>query len=805
MAVNDIENPEEGTPRSRKDIRRERRQMRSINAYRAEMGEKDPYYTRKEIREVGKPFKAQSSTFMTGTKDGTTYNDPSLLDKPDEIKQVEYIKYEPGGYSTNVKPMSKETFEKEKKEGRGAGYKDYDEYLKTVTEKYTVPTTETRATLSLDQYKQIEEGTPNGQALANTLKNTAINDDTKTFEQKKNLVDVANVAGKELETTNEQINQQAKQEINTALGGSGKNVAEVMEKAPTQYDWTLSEGREYTPTSIDDINAQASQAKKKAPQLVIEKLGVQDYYPEIGRDIAVGNFSGSYAGSRTIFSGAGGLLPLGLYDARKRAIAAEIKRKEAIMDQIKEIPDIAKQFKTEFSQIYMNDFLAPWVNAYKDNPDALMSNTDFLKDMAHYKSVAENFLKVDSDLKKFKELVDPKDGKPTAYATPGMLEIAHKFLSGFLPGETKSWLTGKKNISKITETVQAIPNGYNWADDKVKVLLEKGQAEIPIYPKDGVEWNSMTEKDKEQIKKDVNGLVVSLQDGSPDYETYLTSLKKYFYFDFETIADEWIKGNSLNALTPKEKEEYKKSLAIYMLKQMPPASIINKIDTVSNKAAERENAQLDYQASMARIQADKEMFYATYNQHSSLTRSLYEGMKRLGNPSESFAITGGEPTDKDGLKMEWEVWDAKENKYRYVKGSDIMNSEDRYYESQAQSIIPFASSFVPEKTVYVVPTENHMINQGGNYNLSTYGNAYKSMRELADGAKEASAPINVKVRTPYQTAFDKNGKFNDGVIGSADAVIGSKYERIAGRIYSGGGSQKVGGYNFQSTREPVNP
>jgi hypothetical protein len=778
MAVNDIENPEEGTPKSRKDIRRERRQMRAMNDSRPKFrydpeGNKiknNPLYTEQEIRDVGKPFKAQSSTFMTGAVsgkedgDGPTYNDPN---KPAE---------------------------------RTYSYQRSDVINKKGETEEFGPVNVTK-----EQFTEITEGTPNGQALANTLKNNALNNDKLTLDEKQKRIEVGQEAGKELERTDEQINQQAKQEINTVTGGDGKTAAGVMDKAPTQYDWTLSEPAiQYTPTSIDDINAQASQAKKKAPQLVIEKLGVQDYYPEIGRDIAVGNFSGSYAGSRTIFSGAGGLLPLGLYDARKRAIAAEVKRKEAIMDQIKEIPDIAKQFKTEFSQIYMNDFLAPWVNAYKDNPDGLMSNTDFLKDMAHYKSVAENFLKVDSDLKKFKELVNPKDGNPAAYATNGMLEIAHKFLSGFLPGETKSWLTGKKNISKITETVQAIPNGYNWADKKVELLLKEGEAEIPIYPKDGVEWNSMTETDKAKIKNDVNGLVVSLQDGSPDYETYLTSLKKYFHFDFETIADEWIKGNSLNALTPKEKEEYKKSLAIYMLKQMPPDSIINKIDTVSNDAAERENAQLDYQASMARIQADKEMFYATYNQHSSLTRALYEGMERLGSENESIAITGGEPTDKDGLKMEWEVWDAKEKEYRYVKGSEIIKSEDRYYESQAKSILPYALSFVPEKTVYVVPTENNMKKEGTNYNVSTYGNAYKSMRKLEDGSSEAAAPINVKVRTPYQTAF-QNGKFNDGVIGSADAVIGPKFERIAGKIYSGGGTAKVGESSSQYNREPVNP
>jgi hypothetical protein len=243
----------------------------------------------------------------------------------------------------------------------------------------------------------------------------------------------------------------------------------------------------------------------------------------------------------------------------------------------------------------------------------------------------------------------------------------------------------------------------------------------------------------------------------------------------------------------------------YIESQMPKEAFISTITKQVNDYTERRGQDLDYQKAMARIQADKEMFYADFNRHSSLTRGLYEGMKRLGNDSESFAITGGEPSDRDGLKMEWEVWDDQTNSYRYVKGSDIVSSGGRYYESQADAINPLGKSFIPESTVYVVPTENNMIKQGGNYNVSTYGNAYKSMIKLQDGSNEASVPINVKVRTPYQTAFDKNGNFNDGVIGSADAVIGSKYERTAGRIYSGGGTEKVRGSSSQYNREPVNP
>ena len=98
----------------------------------------------------------------------------------------------------------------------------------------------------------------------------------------------------------------------------------------------------------DETIRQAKEEYEEIPTGVIEKLGVQDYYPEIGRDIAVGTFTGSRIGSQTIYSGAGGLLPMGLYDARKRALAETAKKKQAALDKLMTTPDVVPQFNTEY-------------------------------------------------------------------------------------------------------------------------------------------------------------------------------------------------------------------------------------------------------------------------------------------------------------------------------------------------------------------------------------------------------------------------------------------------------------------------
>ena len=685
MAKNKIEGTEEETPKTRKEIRQERRQMRNTNDYRQSLGEKEKYYSKEEIRNVGKPVESQPSTPLSGTMPGvgnssTTYNDPNA---PAE-KEYEYQKT---GLSSRI------------------GNREVVE---------ATPVTK-------EQFVALNADDPNtGEAVKKVLVNNIVSDNTTSLEEKQKLIEATNVVKTEVNKTDQQINDQTNQEVkNTttpisttdpnapALGGSGASVVEVMDKAPAGPEWTsvVPTGQQYQAPSREEIYEQARQAKSKAPSLVVEKLGLQDYYPEAGRNIAVGTFTGSRIGSQTIYSGAGGLLPLGLYDARKRAIATEIKKKEAIMDQLKEIPDIAKQFQPYYSEKFMN-FLSPWMDAFKDKPEELMRNTDFLKGLRQQQAVAENFLKVDTDLKEFEALVNPGDkgaekGGYGAYATPAMLEILHKFKAGMLPGKIEEWFDGTKNISDLTKTVQAMPSGYKWADETVETLLKEGEAEIPIYPKDGVEWNSQIE---EEVKKDVNGLVVSLQDGSPDYETYLTSLKKYFYFDFETMTKEWVKVNSLNALTDTEKKEYERSLSTYMLSKMPPASIVNKVETEANQAAKRTGDQLDYAAKMADISAQNERFRQEMQQTNSITSAQIEAMKKTGLTETALPVANSEITgDANYSNKEYYVWYMRPGgkwEQGWVAGNEVVARSKMYFNSKN------GTEFKPTKEPYYNVNQN---------------------------------------------------------------------------------------------------
>jgi hypothetical protein len=547
MAINDTENPEEeGTPRSKKDIRKERRQMRSVNRERKSMGG-EPLYSKEEIKGVKEPFKAAPGTVVAGS--------PVV---EDTTPDVEYVKYEPGGPGVESK---------------------------TFTATFKGGTAEAEAVTELAKGETTEKS-----AIIEALRKEADKDPNKTFtssvEENKNINAVGetlnneiNKANKEIVNASEDVKQQQAQEN---LPGSGGSIISKLDEIGPNITWDQTyQSQGLIPESKEDIfERAAASARRKAPQLAIERLGVQDYYPEIGRDIAVGTFTGSRIGSQTIYSGAGGVLPLGLYDARKRAIAAEIKRKEALMDELKSVPDIAKQFKPVWTN-YVFDKWSNYLNAYKNNPDGLANDIGFAKTNAQLKAVAENFKDVDVYVDDFKKKLMNNNGEAAAWATPRMLEVAKKFSSGYTPEKLEEYFSGKKNVASLKETVEAIPNGYNHIDKRLNELLkEPNKVKRAVTPKDGVEWTP-------ELKDKINDLSKQVTDGSIDYERYLSIMKEYFDIDFSPMVNEWVDANNLGALSEAERKAYKESLNIYALAQMPKESFIPSFVTVNNDSAER--------------------------------------------------------------------------------------------------------------------------------------------------------------------------------------------------------------------------
>jgi ATPase subunit of ABC transporter with duplicated ATPase domains len=133
--------------------------------------------------------------------------------------------------------------------------------------------------------------------------------------------------------------------------------------------------------------------------------------------VAVGTFTGSRIGSQTIYSGAGVLLPMGLYDARKRALAKAATEKQAAVDKYFDVIDTAPQYQEKFNTDTF-DFMNNKLNQYKGNYDAFLKDPEvrreyarrkgLAKELTHYSKWADDLLKDASEEKKYvtKEMVD---------------------------------------------------------------------------------------------------------------------------------------------------------------------------------------------------------------------------------------------------------------------------------------------------------------------------------------------------------------------------------------------------------------
>lgn len=175
----------------------------------------------------------------------------------------------------------------------------------------------------------------------------------------------------------------------------------------------------------------------KAEKPVTGGLALTDYYPDVNNPVGVGSYSGSMIGSTTLFAPGGGLVPLGMMDARDKAIqdAAFAKVKE--YDAFRKLyqapttklvniqPEISKEYNTML-QGYMAEakkkYGKNWTKALEQDSNFQSKNKAF-QDLAKYgDSIVEAKARLDEA---------KKTGKYTV--TPALIETEKKLLSATDP------------------------------------------------------------------------------------------------------------------------------------------------------------------------------------------------------------------------------------------------------------------------------------------------------------------------------------------------------------------------------------
>ena len=312
---------------------------------------------------------------------------------------------------------------------------------------------------------------------------------------------------------------------------------------------------------------------QQTPGLVVEKLGIQDYYPDISRNIAVGNFSGSRIGSQTIYSGVGGLLPMGLYDARKRAISEAAQKKQAAMQKLLEVPDAPEQFNTRFKQSAANE-IYDILGKYNYDVNAIMKDRDAMNQIYRLQNLSKEMAYVDGLVDKTIELANPKDGAPGAYIPEDVLQAMQQYREGKL--DVDKIVNGEISVLDQINKIKAYANGVTWIDKNLPEW-KSDPTKLPISFKDG---RPMTQENVQKAQDYLRRVKAS-----NDYDSYMTIVKSEFQLDPEVI-DAWIEENMIGA-TDEQKEKQKETLNKYLFSQMPDPSIEATVKDLNNKNFER--------------------------------------------------------------------------------------------------------------------------------------------------------------------------------------------------------------------------
>jgi hypothetical protein len=416
-----------------------------------------------------------------------------------------------------------------------------------------------------------EENIENGQKLVETISSDANNTvtDKAILAQIQNAESPEEIAKIKADAEAARIEEQKQKEQlanqNSALLNTIHEINHGQQGQRDSFD-KIATIEDVQRGVLDQYRNQAS----NVPYAVVEKLGIQDYYPNAGRDIAVGTFSGSRIGSQTIYSGAGALLPMGLYDARKRSLVEAAKAVQKKKDEFLQVPNAPQQFNADFQQSAYSQLYD--IGAKHDwNMNAIMKDKEAMQRVYAIKNAAKDLAYTDEIVNNIFETLNTADGKTASYVPEDVLQAMIEYRQGKL--DVESILSGDSNVLELAGKIRNYANVTQWADKNLPEWRSK-PVTLPLNLK----------TDKPITEKNLNELQSTYEKAkiSGDYSSYITATKEYFHLD-PAVVNAWVAQNMVGA-TDAQKEEVIKQANDYIFAQMPPASIKETITNLKTDA-----------------------------------------------------------------------------------------------------------------------------------------------------------------------------------------------------------------------------
>jgi hypothetical protein len=334
-----------------------------------------------------------------------------------------------------------------------------------------------------------------------------------------------------------------KQKISTPIPGDGSTLSGAMMAggAPPVSFSGIGQKADVEKEVVNQAKANAEQnpsapAANTAANLgAIEKLGIQDYYPTASRNIAVGTFTGEVIGSQTIYSGAGGLAPMGLYDARKRALAKAATAKQAAIDKFLTLEDTAKAYNMEYKD-YAYDHLYDILEKHGFSVTSVMRDRDAAKEVYRLKSLGKELKFVEEESKSVLEQL----GKEGAYVPPSIAKAAKNMFYGMQ--DKDKVFSGKSDLVKTISELKA----YNSLTKKAEDLATEFSTKLSeMQMNEGAMANYAATgevKGNEEFEKGKRSFVSKIQSGKLARGTdgYYTGMLKYFGGNVDELFSSYV-------------------------------------------------------------------------------------------------------------------------------------------------------------------------------------------------------------------------------------------------------------------------
>jgi len=305
--------------------------------------------------------------------------------------------------------------------------------------------------------------------------------------------------------------------VNTEpVPGDGSTALNQMQGGGATFDQGLD--KEKIQKQVTD---NALKGLSDSPDLAIEKLGVQDYFPNAGQNIAVGSYSGKYLGNATIFAAPGARIPFGLYDARLRALKDAAAEKQKTIDKILTAPQTAAQNQEQ----YNNEYFFPKTNEFleKHGGDfaAMMADPEYRQFMANAEAKARDTTQVATWAKTMADSFQKKE----VYIPKAMMDDIEKILYGS-PEEYGAYLRGENNsYGRALNNAKPYLNVMPQVEDLMKTVTAPDRlTERPFNFKTGGKYDDpafIAERNK-FMERVMNG------DPSLGADVYASGVIKYF-------------------------------------------------------------------------------------------------------------------------------------------------------------------------------------------------------------------------------------------------------------------------------------